>query len=46
MRKHGQLARTRQQIYDERVDGTRNLGTSKAGIAILGQGDHSTTNTQ
>ena len=46
MRKHGQLARTRQQIYDERVFMTRNLGTYKTGVAILGQGDRTTTNTQ
>ncbi len=36
--KHGQLARTKQQLYEERVDGAGNLGTYQTGIAILGDG--------
>ena len=43
-RKHGQLARTREQIYNERVDKAKNLGTYETGVAILG--DDTTTNTQ
>ena len=35
-RKHGLLARTHQQLLQERVDRARNLGTYQTGVAILG----------
>jgi len=38
-RKHGQLATTKQQIYEERVDRARNMGTYQTGVAILGTDD-------
>ncbi len=44
-RNHIQISRTRQQIYDERVDRAKNLGTYKTDVVILGQGDQTTTNT-
>ena len=37
-RKHGMQARTRQQIYEERVDKAQNMGMYESGIAILGDG--------
>ena len=38
-RKHGQLAKTKQQLYEERVDRAKKLGTYETGVAILGQDD-------
>ena len=36
-RQHGKLARTRQQIFDERVDRAKKMGKYQTGIAMLGQ---------
>ena len=35
--KHGQLAKTRQQVFKERVDRAAKMGTYATGVAILGQ---------
>ena len=34
-RKHGRLAKTKQQVYEERVDRAQNLGTYQTGIAMV-----------
>ena len=38
-RKYGQLAKTKQQLFEEGVDRARKLGTYETGVAILGQQD-------
>ena len=35
-RKHGQLAKSKQQIYEERVDRAKNMGTYQTGVALIG----------
>ena len=42
-RKHGQLARTKQQIFDEQVDLAKKMDTYQAGVAVLGQSDNNHT---
>ena len=44
-RKHGQLARTKEQIYEEGVDRANNLGTYQTGVAILNN-ENNEENTQ
>ena len=33
--KHGQLAKSKEEIYEERVDRARNMGTIETGVPIL-----------
>ena len=42
-RKHGQQAKTKQQIYEEGTDRARNLGTYESGIAMNEQTQQSST---
>ncbi len=39
-RKHGQLAKTKQQLFEEEMDREKKLGTYKTGVAILGQNNN------
>ena len=42
-RKYGQLARTWQQVFDERVDKAKKMGTYETGVAMLGEEQHENT---
>ena len=44
-RKHGLLAKTKQQIYEERIDRAAKMGTYKTGIAVVEEQEE-TNNTQ
>ena len=42
-RKHGQLAKTRQQVFEERVDRAAKMGMYVTGVAILDQTEENQT---